>query len=229
MNDPLAIFLHIPKSAGSSLSQVVRANYQPEELQDHESLADAAQPLAELSENQKAKLKAVMGHYYYGIHEGFPGRDVAHVTMLRDPVERVLSSYYFLRTYPGYEPVAEMTIQQFVDAYPEGRNLQTLMLSGLVDKDDLDRFIPNLDRAIQNLNGFRAVGLTERFEPSVAMIGRALGWSNIEYPRVNVTANKPKTSHISADDIAYVTDANSLDIVLYRRAVEIFHAQLANS
>lgn len=229
MNDPLVIFLHIPKSAGSSLSQVVRANYRSEELQDHESLADLAQPLTDLSDSQKAGLKAVIGHYYYGIHEGFPGREIAHVTMLRDPVERVLSSYYFLRTYPGYEPVAEMTIKQFVDAYPEGRNLQTLMLSGLVDKDDLDRFVPNLKRAIENLNGFRAVGLTERFEQSVALIGHVLDWSTIEYPRVNVTANKPETSHLSADDVAYVREANGLDIALYQRAVEIFEAQVAHA
>lgn len=226
MNEPLVIFIHIPKSAGSSLSQVARANYRPEELQDHESLADRAQPLADLSESQKAKLKAVIGHYYYGIHEGFPGRDVTHVTMLRDPVERVLSSYYFLKTYPGYEPVAEMTIKQFIDSYPESRNLQTLMLSGLKDRDDQGLFIPNLERAIQNLNGFRAVGLTERFEQSVAMIGRALGWSNIEYPRVNVTADKPNSSQVSADDIAYVKKANGLDISLYQRAVEIFQAQV---
>lgn len=227
MGDPLVIFLHIPKSAGSSLSQVMRANYKPEELLDHESVNGRAQPLADLSDEQKAAIKAVMGHYYYGLHEGFPGREITLVTMLRDPVERVVSSYFFLRTYPGYEPVADMSIKQFVDTYAEARNHQTLMLSGLNETDDRGLYAPNLDRALRNLDVFRAVGLTERFDQSVAMMGRALGWSKIEYPIVNVTANKPRTSQLSANDIAYIREANSLDTALYRRAVEIFEAQAA--
>ena len=45
---------------------------------------------------QRARFRLVMGHFQYGIHEFLP-QEYTYVTIVRDPVERVISHYNYLR------------------------------------------------------------------------------------------------------------------------------------
>jgi hypothetical protein len=95
----LWIFLHLPKTGGTTFSDQVKKHLKKEEVIDTSqmryNLAD--------SEIRESKVKVILGHAtYYGIHKMFPGKTPRYFVFLRDPAERFVSSYNFeMRTKKG--------------------------------------------------------------------------------------------------------------------------------
>lgn len=94
------------------------------------------------------------------------------------------------------------------------------------------RFVPLppervLERAKSNLRQhFAAVGLTERFDESVALFGHALGWSQLlGYESRNRSQNRPLHDTISREVLNKVEADNALDIALYQYAQGLFGEQ----
>jgi hypothetical protein len=114
-NTEIGIFLHIEKSAGSSLVALLERHFAPSErlalygdrpFIDHQdgklrSLANRAEVLAYvrgLSATVKQRIKVIYGHFaHYGVHEVFQQRPT-YLTFLRHPVARVRSEYNYRRT-----------------------------------------------------------------------------------------------------------------------------------
>ena len=89
------IFLHIPKTAGTTLHHIINRQYRQRQLYVYDnSREDALDAFINLSPQTKASLKLIRGHLSYGLHEHLPGTH-SYFTFLRDPVDRVLSHYYY--------------------------------------------------------------------------------------------------------------------------------------
>jgi len=99
MKKYLYIFLHLPKTGGTTLSHHLEQNLKKEEILSTSQLRYNLIPL----EIKKDKIKAILGHAtYYGIHNLFPNRVPRYIVFLRDPAERFVSSYNFeMRTKKG--------------------------------------------------------------------------------------------------------------------------------
>ena len=50
---------------------------------------------------QRGRYRLIQGHLYFGLHRFIP-RASTYVTFLRQPVERVLSFYYYARSTPDH-------------------------------------------------------------------------------------------------------------------------------
>jgi hypothetical protein len=85
------VFLHIPKTAGTTLWLILRRQYSPPAVLQVESDAAAAA----LTPEQLRSVRVLMGHFSYGSTPPLP-HPAEYVTMIRDPVERMLSSYSHL-------------------------------------------------------------------------------------------------------------------------------------
>ena len=95
----LWIFLHLPKTGGTTFSEHIINNFKPEEILSTSELRyDSINP-----EIKKDKIKFILGHAsYYGIHKMFPGRVPRYIVFLREPAERFVSGYNFeMRTKKG--------------------------------------------------------------------------------------------------------------------------------
>jgi hypothetical protein len=166
----------------------------------------------------------------FGLHEDLSG-SVGYITVLRDPIDRVLSTYYFILTTPVhrlYEEVVStnMSLREFVEdeRFPQVSNQQTRLISGLRG----DPSAQALEVAKSNLSThFSAVGFTERFDESLVLFKRLLGWRNICYHKRNVTKDRPRKYEIPNSTIRLIEKNNILDMELYEFATQRFNEALS--
>jgi hypothetical protein len=214
----LFIFLHIPKTGGSTLNTIFKNQFTLNEIYDHELFQNTVIPLDQLTDVQKSEITAFAGHHLYGVHKHFQ-KDYHYFTMLRHPVDRVLSLYSYLRNYPGYERLKDMTIEEFVRSEPEAQNCQTVLLCGYPVQYDISL-------AKERLASFDAVGITERFDESIYLLKSVYNWADIHYEKINITKTKLRRSDVPKETIKLIEDHNKLDMELYLFAKELLQSRL---
>ncbi len=224
------IFVHIPKAAGGTLRQIIARNYGRGEVL-HLHGTDSA--LRELDDDARRRLKAVMGHWRFGLHELLP-QPATYITMLREPVDRIVSMYYYVlreKKHRMHEQVAGsgMTLEEYV-RLPVGEldNGQTRLISGA------QGVAPNacgpelLARAKENLSRhYSVVGLKERFDDSLVLMREALGWRQVPFEKRHVARSRPSKEEVPRDILSVIEERNRLDEELYAFGVGLFEAAWA--
>lgn len=228
------IFLHIPKAAGSTLHPILERHYS-KRIYRTISLPEQLEAFKRLPELERHRIRLLKGHMPFGMHEYLAGHS-RYITLLRHPAERIVSHYYYVKRTPGHylhhHLVSGMGLAAFASAGLSGEmdNGQVRLLSGH-DQDipcgDCTRDL--LDTAKRNIEQhFAVVGLTERFDESLALMGISLGWNWTPfYLNRNVTKNKPVAKQIDPLALAAIQQANPLDFELYDWATMRFQDQLA--
>lgn len=197
----IIIFTHIPKTGGNTLASVLFKQY------DYNTEMYSVYLKDSLPENLNyEKLKCVIGHHPFGLHRSIP-KDCKYITMLREPVDRVLSDYYFDLKFHN-KKAADSPIEKFIETYA---NRQTRWIAGN-DREDLELAKSNMKRY------FIAVGLTEWFDESLFIMKRKLGWNDISYKKYNVNEKRSKTREVPQNVIDHIKLKNTLDLQLYRYA-----------
>ena len=224
MGERCVILLHIPKTGGSTLKRAVKWKYPAETL----FLETLATPLESIPERvpleRRREARAVVGHPHYGVHEHFP-QECVYITVLREPVSRVISSYYYIKGDPRHWLHDElmgsgMGLGEFVRsaADPGVDNHQTRLIAG-VGSGELHADGPpapigpeTLELAKRNLERFLVVGVNERFDESFILIRRALGWKLPMYTSSRVASgSKPATEA----EVELIRERNRFDLELY--------------
>lgn len=233
---PTVIFIHVTKTAGTTLSAVLEQQYVDQRIcrTDHDFDRFERQ-LAEMPETTKRSIDCLTGHMAFGLHRYLP-RPARYVTMLRNPIDRVMSYYYYALhavDHPLHKQLtaAGMTLEQYVQSgiLEELNDGQVPRLSG--ERDEAVRYgsVPptRLESAKLNLREhFVAVGLTERFDASLLLFAKALGWKHLFYVPRNVTPNRPRRATLSPGVRGLIERYNRLDMELYEYAAGLFGQQL---
>lgn len=189
------IFLHIPKTAGSSIRTLLQQNYPAEATIGFSGDRQALAWWRGLPAEERAPKALVHGHFPYGMHA--EGLDHTYFTFLRDPIDRHFSDYYFIKRYtphPQHEALASgaVTLEDWAsifDTVPKYRDLSTRLVAGQGDRHIPDRML--LETAKYNLQvDFTLVGLAERFDESVLILARRLGWGAYFYLTKNVSTDR---------------------------------------
>lgn len=230
-NDVL-YFCHIPKTAGMTFRTIVEDQFQCRDV----CPATLNAQLAKMSPQELQPYRLYRGHLgFINLPELLPEKRVINVTVLREPVARVISHYDYIRRMPGdphYEAVKDMTLEEFAQrltAGKVGKNIQTYHVAKTA-KFSLEDLSPaeTLDLAKASLDDFAFVGLVERFQDSLFLLSYIFGWKPILNSRKeNAASSKKPASAISESTLAVVQDNTRLDDELYRHAKAIFEARFA--
>ncbi|WP_460096901.1 sulfotransferase family 2 domain-containing protein [Pseudomonas sp. S3_C01] len=253
MNKPL-YYLHIPKTAGTSLTSFLDAQFDCSRICPAQLLPE----LFKLDGDSISKYDFFRGHLWFGLNS-YVGRDLNYITMLRDPVQRTISWYSHVKrdvnAYRHDRVVKEnWSLFDFVadkETQWDMVNAQTIFLAADLDFEKLskdpvgygqaviksyaarnkDREL--LDLAKSRLERFMFFGITERMNHSLHLLSHVLDvYPQFSREKLNVSENRPMDDEISSDTIHAIREITSLDQELYDWAVKTFDSrydELVNS
>jgi hypothetical protein len=146
-----AVYVHFPKAAGTSLVQALKEHYGEAAVADYSApppMRDRHPPVL------RTGTRAVYGHFHAERYSA--QRPACRFTFLREPVDNLISIFYFWRTFPPSDYPAHQrflfetpTIFQFAE-YPEIRRLASSCYFGGVDLGRLD-FVGFFERRTEDL------------------------------------------------------------------------------
>jgi len=181
---------------------------------------------------RKKGLKVLMtGHVPFGLHR-YLANHFAYITILRNPIDRVISYYYYATKLQKHYFSLKYSNMSLKDCIISGmstelNNYQTRLLSDTahVPFGHLPR--ETLETAKRNLQEkFSVVGLLEKYDETLILLRRKFGWKFPFYIIKNTTKNRPKRRDIPQDTIDVIEKYNKLDMELYNYAKEIFEKQI---
>lgn len=243
----LLIFLHIPKNAGTTLVHVIRRQYPKQSVfwfsYDRPELVAKFE---KMDEKERGELLCLGGHIPFGIHEEFKDIPVTYITMLRDPVARFISEYGQLsrvlqsgnwRSGSWRPPIERLkSLGDYLDYRIEtnAMEVQTRFIGGYALPPGTQRqFEPlpedALQRAKDNLRKhFLVTGITQRFDESLLLMKRRLGWkSHIFYARQNTAPQVASYSDIPTELLERIIEHTRIDAELVCFAEELLDEAIA--
>lgn len=242
------LFLHIFKNAGTQFTRVLTCGLKADQYRLINMLDSDPRHYKNLTTESQQDIKVIYGHFSYGLHDEITN-DYKYVTSLRDPIDRVVSTYYYLKMekckdHPLHDFVCNLSLKDCCDLVPATKeeillygmfsNHQTRMISGLAwgsfpgssrEKIILDH--TDLERAKENLGGFNYIAFAETIDEDGVNIAKK---NNLSIPpdtyrdekyRMNINEDRPSIEDLDTETIEAITRCNLQDLELFKYAKQI--------
>ena len=210
------IFLHIPKTAGTTFNGILREVYGSGFLR--------IPPRKWRKTRRLPKgVRVVTGHMPYGVHYQW-GIKPAYITFLRDPVERIISLWWHAKKHTNHKRhslARKLTVAEFAQtrAFAELDNGMVRWLAG-----GLSTGIAKTGKRVTEEDYEMAlalcttimVGTTETFKADVHRFANQLGWDKVpQYDRRMVGEKRPPARSLQYTEIDTIRRVNQWDCQLY--------------
>lgn len=244
-SDDVLVYLHIPKTGGSSIIAILDEQFSKDEIFPLHS------PTAEdyffaFTLKELRRFRFVRGHFFFGPYDAHIYKHLIQnpicATMLRDPVQRTISEYRHVRRVPHHRlhhglatsdnPLQDFLTQPEYNPLITNRQIRLVIGAYPFRPSGLNRPNTISDEAFltwgkQKLEQFAFVGLMERFEESVQLLMHTFRWRPPrEIPRLNVATDSFSEDTISEDALEIIRARTELDRELYTYAETLFEERL---
>ena len=222
--EALWFFLHIPKTAGTSMSSEldrlrppyvnISVDYERNDLSHDVAVKQA---VAQFNATQIATARAASGHVPVATLDEVigPRPGMRLFTLLRDPVARVVSDYTYQTTpaHPPFEAFKKRypSIEDYVLA-PTEQNKMLSFLSAGKPGQTFDQTYRQIEQR------FEFIGVTELYDMSFNIISRLMGKParSQEHRRATSAEAKARVA-LTPSLVTLIRQANHLDQQLYDR------------
>ena len=229
--EPYFLFDHIQKTGGSAFKTVL------EQIFGLDNISPAVSRRTEIWASERyAAYRVINGHFQAQVpmHIATARR---RITILRDPIDRLVSEYYFFRNdveradwnkfsilAKDYDLLAYIEVLQ---AHRDAAisNLYTRHFASQLTRKPL---CPSeyLAVAKESLDHYDFVGVQEHFVDTVDLFCIQFGLPGVPVvPSVNVTSKRKSLKEIDIRSRARLVELNQLDMELYHFALEKFQAK----
>lgn len=219
MNQKKLIFLHIPKTAGTTFREVLTQQFENDEITEIYGSADFDQELVSSLGNTSQRL--ILGHFGWKMnyHQYVEGN--SWITFLREPISRTVS--HFLHFKRSKDP-RHIDLAEQYQSFPEfltskyANNWQCKRLGGgfydesVSDKDCFKEALKNIDQR------FEFVGVTEDFEKSLLLLAKKMKWRLPNYRSRNKNKQSSLADELRNEFGKEVLERNAWDQKLYEHA-----------
>jgi hypothetical protein len=225
MNDStneLILFLHIPKSAGTTVHNFLNLQFGPEKvfIMNWQGNPEALHDYQKLTPAARDQLRAVTGHLQFGTHEHL-GRPSTYITLLREPIDRLVSFYYYALEYPEtyiHSVAKKMTLHEFMasNASVELDNLQIRLLVGKMSAPIGTLTSADAQQAKQNLRShFAVAGVQDDVDGFLRAVCRHFKLPYMPAPSLNKTNKRPALAQVADATKNVIKERNALDLEIY--------------
>jgi hypothetical protein len=228
------IFVHLPKCGGTTLNRLIEWEYPLTRVFsiDPSFFRWSYRRLLRWSPSRLSRMRVFQGHMPFGLHRLLPQK-ATYITVLRDPVDRGISDYYYALSrvvHPQHRIMKRLTLEQYIQMTPYA-NVQTKLLAGQDPGYDFlggDCTDDTFKLAKENLAArFGLVGLTERFDETLALAKIRFGWRIPNYASFNVTRGRPNKKEVPSDICRAIAERDYYDMKLYEYATGLFNHAMA--
>jgi hypothetical protein len=248
------IHLHIRKTGGTSLSSAIKHAFRRHEVFELYAQGDPKHTALDVASLESVfqslhrfglgRVRYISGHIPYGVHRFF-GTRAKYFTSVRDPVERVISNFFWFRAIHDAfcQAGKPLSFEEYVETRNDIQlnNYQVRVLSGSAE---LDRGVSpggpkevifgprverrHLEQAKRNIEKhFVVAAPLERLAESVLMLRMIYKWPirrlHNEYKHKG--QNRPRAADVPSRLIKIIEDSNSYDLELYEWIKSRFFVQ----
>jgi hypothetical protein len=227
-------FLHIPKTAGSTLHNILIRQF-PKNLQVETNVFKNKNDPSEFPEEKRKKFRLIRGHFPFGIHQLFGNDSFEYTTMLREPIDRCISHYYYIRNRRKHHGIeGAMPLDHSLKELCENGefifvdNMQVRFLSGNTEVPFGKITEQMLQDAISNLEKyFPVIGVQEEFNAYILLLAERYNFKRTYYRNQRVSVHRKKTNELDSETRIALEKCNALDIQLYNYVKEKVYRQLS--
>ena len=210
------LYLDIPVTGGELIHSIIAYHYKDFGIQWDPKFDD----------EMKKRISVIRGHFAFGLHNQLPQYDYKYITILRNPIERVIATYNFIRSNKDcaeHQDFKKLSFNEYV-TNPNydylTSNVQTKYLSTNFDN--------NLDSAQCNLlNHFSLVGISERLDETLSILDKQFHWKLPMSRFSNNAAAARRENNVPKELLEILYEKNSNDLLLYRFSNDFLDQKLS--
>ncbi len=229
------VFIHIPKTAGTSLRRAIESSFSSDRIAPYENLYD-------LNRAKHHDYDLFRGHFGFKDTRFVPG-EKQYISVLRDPVDRVISLYNFWKkeamhytgsrnkdpNYEGVKLAQKVSLGEFLNTkntqiLNEISNSQYRYLLKGIREDYRFGDIIDISKAAKVVNDkYLWIGFVDTIAQDYEILQKKLGLKDMHIPYVNRT--RDKSSRVSNRDISKIHSMNQVDYLLYHELKKLNRIQ----